>query len=284
MWQKLILLLLVVGIIMAAVILYGRFQWQARTKNLYTKIHAARSPTDSATYDQRELEGLPAPVRRYFQKVLPDGQPLIAAVNVVHRGTFNISESSEQWQPFTSTQHVNTRRPGFVWDARIQMAPALTVFVQDAYVAGEGILTAKLLGLLTVMEQPNTPELAQGELMRFFAEAAWYPTALLPSHTLAWQAVDESQASATFIDGTTTVRLLVQFDEQGLISSVRSENRYRAVDGVPVATPWQGQFWNYEEHEGILIPVEGEVAWLLPEGAKPYWRGRIEHIVYEFMG
>lgn len=30
----------------------------------------------------------------------------------------------------------------------------------------------------------NTPELARGELMRFFAEAAWYPTALLPNQGL----------------------------------------------------------------------------------------------------
>jgi hypothetical protein len=50
------------------------------------------------------------------------------------------------------------------------MAPAMTVYVHDAYVAGKGFLAAKLLGLMTVLEQPSTPELAQGELMRFFAE------------------------------------------------------------------------------------------------------------------
>jgi hypothetical protein len=31
----------------------------------------------------------------------------------------------------------------------------------------------------------------------------------------------------------------------------------------------------------MLIPLEGEVAWLLPEGAKPYWRGVIARIEYE---
>ena len=38
-----------------------------------------------------------------------------------------------------------------------------------------------VLGLVTVVDMADTPELARGELMRFFAEAAWYPTALLPS-------------------------------------------------------------------------------------------------------
>jgi len=131
------------------------------------------------------------------------------------------------------------------------------------------------------MKQPSTPELAHGELMRFFAEAAWYPTALLPSQGVTWEAIDESQASATRTDGTVTVKLVFQFDAQGLISSVRSDGRYRTVEGVQVATPWQGRFWGYEMQEGMLVPLDGEVEWLLADGPKPYWRGRVERIQYE---
>jgi hypothetical protein len=32
----------------------------------------------------------------------------------------------------------------------------------------------------------------------------------------------------------------------------------------------------------MRVPLDGEVAWLLPEGPKPYWRGRIAEIDYEF--
>jgi hypothetical protein len=34
----------------------------------------------------------------------------------------------------------------------------------------------------------------------------------------------------------------------------------------------------------MLVPLGGEVAWLPPEGPKPYWRGRITAIEYEFAG
>lgn len=61
------------------------------------------------------------------------------------------------------------------------MLPGLPARVHDAYVAGEGILHASLLGLFTVADLRGTDYIAEGELMRFFAEAAWYPTALLPS-------------------------------------------------------------------------------------------------------
>jgi hypothetical protein len=32
----------------------------------------------------------------------------------------------------------------------------------------------------------------------------------------------------------------------------------------------------------MRMPLDGEVAWLLPEGAKAYWRGRVIEILYEF--
>lgn len=282
MWWKVIAIVLVVLVfVLAMAILAGAYRWRSDTSELHTRMEAARVPIAPTAYDPRELEGLPAPVQRYFRTVLKEGQPLVEAISIEHTGTFNMGETKEQWKPFSSTQSVVIQRPGFIWDARIRMAPGMTAHVHDAYIAGDGILTAKLFGLLTVMKQPSTPELAHGELMRFFAEAAWYPTALLPSQGVTWEAIDDSQASATLTDGTVTVKLVFQFDAEGLISSVRSDGRYRAVDGVQVAAPWQGRFWGYETQDGMLVPLDGEVEWLLANGPKPYWRGRIQRIQYE---
>ncbi|MCK4506030.1 MAG: hypothetical protein KAW14_10455 [Candidatus Aegiribacteria sp.] len=283
MWLKVIVFAIIVLVfIITIAILYGSNRWQSNMRELHARMEAARLPIVPETFHSHEWDGLPAPVQRYFHTVLKEGQLLIAAVSLEHTGTFNMSETGEQWKPFKSTQRVITRRPSFVWDAHIRMAPAISVFVLDAYIAGEGLLTAKLFGFLTVMEQPDTPELAQGELMRFFAEGTWYPTALLPGQGVVWEAIDDTHASATLTDGSTTVRLVFQFDVRGLISSVRSDERYREVDGMQVSTPWRGRFWNYELHDGMLIPLEAEVEWLLPEGPKPYWRGRIQQIEYEY--
>src|SRR5690606_30927441 len=94
-----------------------------------------------------------------------------------------------------------TRRPGFVWDGKMAVLPGLPVHVHDAYVAGEGILHPAIFGLFTLMDMRGTPEVAAGELMRFFAEAAWYPTALLPSQGVQWAPIDERSARATLVDG-----------------------------------------------------------------------------------
>jgi hypothetical protein len=267
----------------AVAVLLGANHWQAATRQLHAALDDAREPIALDTWSLRDLDGLPEPVQRYLRQVLPEGQPIISAATLRHTGTFNLSESGEKWSPFSSTQRVVTRRPGFVWDARIRMAPGMKVHVHDAYVAGNGVLTAKLFGLFTVMEQPATSELAHGELMRFLGEAPWYPTVWLPGQGVEWQDIDATQARATLTDRTISVTLVVRFDDQGLIDSVSSDARFRDVDGVQVATPWQGRFWDYTLRDGMLISLEGEVAWLSPEGPKPYWRGRISDVSYEFV-
>jgi hypothetical protein len=271
-----------VCLVAAGVLFVGAFRWKSGTKELRARLEAARLPIEPKTFDRRELEGLPEPVQRYLRAVLLDGQPIVAAVSVEHTGTFNTSEAAAQWKPFTSTQRVITHRPGFDWDARVAMMPGVPVRVHDAYIAGEGALRAAVFGLVSVVKLRGTPELARGELMRFLAEAAWYPTSLLPSQGIRWQAADDHSARATLEDGDVTVTLLFHFGEDALIATVRAEARSRLVGVTAVPTPWQGRFWSYAIRDGMRIPLDGEVAWMLPEGARPYWRGRITTVTYEF--
>ena len=192
MWRKVIVVtLFVLAFVITVAILYGRNRWQSDTRELQAKMEMARVPISPKSYEPRELSGLPTPVQHYFRVVLKKGQPLVTAAKVEHTGTFNMSNIGEQWKQFKSAQRVIAQRPGFVWNARIRMAPAMTVYVHDAYVAGVGVLTAKLFGLLTVMKPPSTPELAHVQLMRFLAEKVWNPTALLPSQDVAWSAIKD---------------------------------------------------------------------------------------------
>ena len=271
------LLVLVIG---AAV--YGSRRWEQGSQAILARLEAARTPPSPARYDARELFGLPAPVQRFFRAALKDGQPIVAAASVTHTGSINMSATAEQWKPFTSRQRVITRRPGFDWDARIMMLPGVPAHVHDAYIAGEGLLRGALFGLVPVVNIAGTPEIARGELLRFFAETAWYPTALLPSQGVYWEAVDETSARATLTDGAVVVTLLLRFNAGGLIDTVRAESRDRVVDGKNVSAPWQGRFWNYAERGGMRVPLDGEVAWILPEGVKTYWRGTTTSLNYEF--
>lgn len=284
MLKLFVALVAIIVVTIAGVAVYGAFRWPDVTRDIRARLEAARLPVEPRVVDLAELEGLPEPVQRYFRRVLREGQPMIAAVRVRHEGTFNMGGADQRWMTFSSDQLVITRRPGFDWNARMRMMPGAGVRVHDAYVAGEGILYAAVLGAIPVANLRGGGEIAEGELMRFFAESAWYPTALLPSQGVQWEAVDDSSARATLRDGSLAITLLFEFAADSTIAQVRAEARGRTVGKEIIPTPWQGRFSNYQEQSGMLVPMEGEVSWLLPEGPAPYWRGRIVEIEYEFAG
>jgi len=156
---------------------YGAYQWTGRTHGLRAALDAARVPVRPLVVNFRELDGLPAPVQRFFRAVLKEGQPFVAGVRLQHTGRFNMGENADQWRAFTSE---------------------------------------------------------------------------------------------------------FTFHDDGPIDTVHADARARMVGGTLVPTPWQGRFWNYQERGGMRVPLDGEVAWLLPEGPKPYWRGHITDITFEF--
>lgn len=279
MWLKALIFLSLAAI---GVLLYGVSRWKAGTYSLRARLDAARAPVPPGVYNSAELAGLPEPVQKYFRAVLPEAHPLIASARLTQKGTFNLGEGVERWRPFQSTQYVVACRPGFDWDARIAMAPGFHAFVHDAYAAGEGILRVDALGLFPIVNLRGTKELAQGELQRFLAEAVWYPTRLLPRYGVEWEGIDATSARATLRDRQRSATLTFHFDDDGFINGVRAEARYRIANGATAPTPWEGRFWSYERRDGISIPVEGEVSWLLPEGRWPYWRGHITSIGYDF--
>ncbi|MFZ6777085.1 DUF6920 family protein [Undibacterium sp. Ji83W] len=279
-----ILALLAAALILTGLVAYGAARWAGKTRGLLARLESTRLPAPGTAlrYNALEIEDLPAPVARYFRTVLKDGQPIITAASVEHAGSFNLSTAGEQWKSFTSAQRVITRAPGFVWNARISMAPGIVVYVHDAYVGGKGMLVPAILGLLTMEGNISAHDLAEAEFMRFFAEAAWYPTALLPSQGVRWQAVDAHSASATLADGANSATMLVNFNHAGLIESVRFEARAAMVGKVVVPTQWEGRWSDYQQCNGMLVPQSGEAAWLHSEGRKPYWRGTITALRYEF--
>jgi hypothetical protein len=118
--------------------------------------------------------------------------------------------------------------------------------------------------------------------MRFLAEAVWYPTALLPSQGVQWQTIDAQTALASLTDGDISLSMRFHFGKDGLVDTFRTEARGRLVGDKMTFAPWEGRFGNYAERSGMRIPLEGEVAWALPSGSKPYYRGMITTLRYDF--
>lgn len=258
----------------------GGALWDRATAQQVVALASGENQDQTAVYAEAMLEGLPEPVQRYFRFTLRPGQPLIRSARIEHEGTF-LARPDGAWSPFRSVQHFSTDPPGFVWDARIRMAPGVTARIRDSYFLGDGVMEGRLNGVLKVVDERHSPTIDSGALHRFLAEAAWFPTALLPRPGLRWEAIDDNAARVTLEDRTTTVSLDVHFSPAGELMRVEGE-RLRDVAGVGVPTLWVGTMRDYREIDGMMIPASGDVTWILPEGPYTYWRGTARKITYTF--
>lgn len=234
--------------------------------------------------DFATLATLPAPVARFFRFALRDGQPMIRSARVEQRGHFRTGDALSKWQPFAATAHFNAMRPGFVWDAAIQMALMSRICVRDTYIAGAATMQAKILALMTVVDAADRSELDTAALQRYLAEAVWFPTALLPAAGVRWQSIDVRRATASLSDGAATATLTFTFGDQGEISRVHTPGRYREVNGRYELTPWDARLRDYQERSGMQVPTTADVAWQVAGESVPYFKVRVVDIRHAFTG
>jgi hypothetical protein len=277
---RVVLTLAVVSLLVG---LLGNARWTRNVDARLKALEVATPQTRSHRYDEEELKSLPPVVGRYLSLALNPNQPIVRGLYLEQTGSFNRSSDpqSAQWAPFTARQRVATKRPGFVWDAAITVSPGVPVRVVDAYVAGVGSLQPSVFGLVDVGSSEGNGDIARGDLIRYFAEAVWYPTALLPSQGVQWEAVDAHSAKATLTDGPLTVSLLFTFNAVGFVERISSTQRSAMLNGAVVPMPWEVRLSNYAEHDGMRVPQEGEVAWLTPSSRLPYWHGKITKLDYD---
>lgn len=130
---------------------------------------------------------------------------------------------------------------------------------------------------------PSASRYDARELQGLPAPVQLYSTALLPSQGVKWQAVDDTSANATIVDGPITLTLLFRFNEAHLISSVRAESRGAGMGKDMVMLPWDCSYADYQPQHGMLIPMSGEAAWMRPDGRKAYFFGYVKRLGYEFL-
>lgn len=272
-----LIVLTVVASVAVAAVATGTRTWQRATAEAADRLVALAHVPPYA--DRDALAALPEPAARYLRRAAPGAGPRLRTVTLTQQAEFFINGA---WRPLTATQRVTISPPGLVWDARIQMAPLLPVFVRDTYVDGRGSMQASIYGLYSLADAAASPALNAGALQRWLGEAVWFPTALLPSPTVRWSARDDRSALATITDRGASVALLFQFNSDGDVITI-SGDRFKEANGRFVLQPWVIACGEHAERGGMRIPLHCEVAWIGPHGPEPYWRGRVATIDYDVL-
>ncbi len=225
------------------------------------------------------LEELPAPVRRYFQHVLPVDRQLPAVTCLRQLGSLRTSCTSSRWLEFDAEQVIAARSQGFQWLARIGIGAGLSLDVRDRLLDGEASSELRLCSLIRLGADRGNRQINEAALQRFLAEAVWSPAALLPEAGVAWTAIDDASALASLACGETRVSMEFRFNAHDEVASVFTPARWMREKGSYRAVAWKGRFFDYAVCDGIRVPLRAEAGWYIAADWCPVWKGRVARIV-----
>jgi len=225
---------------------------------------------------KEDLEGLPGSVQNWLEYSQVIGKERIKTVYLKQKGLMRTTEDGK-WMLAEAEQYFRVDEPGFVWTAKIKIAPAIYLAGRDKYYEGKGHMLIKLLSLIPVADSRGE-EIDQGTLLRYMAEMPWFPTAAL-SNYIKWEEVDSNRARATMSYGGVTASGVYEFNEKGELVSFTA-NRYREVNGRYVLQDWGGLTREYREFNGIKIPNKTDVVWKPETGDFTWYKLEITEIEY----
>ena len=264
-----------------AMLFLGKRREKNKAQKLEDRLLQSRKNLRFNKVDFATFALLPEPVARYFRYALTDGQPIVIVMRMQQNGVLRTNTITDKWITFAASQLVVPSAPGFIWNAKMTMPFKTHVGVLDSYIAGVGSGRVNFLSAIEMATATGAKELNSGALIRYLAEAVWYPTALLPESGMTWTAIDDNAALATLVDGDTTVSLEFRFNAIGEVASIYSPDRFRSLDGGYTKMPWEGYFRNYTTQSGIKVPTYGEVGWYELGVLQLVWKGNITKIQFE---
>ena len=248
----------------------GNKMANAQINNDVKALFSNAATFEGKTFSYDQLEGLPAPVQRYFKHVLPQGQPYVESVRLKHDGRFK-SGVDKDWTDIKGEQYFTSATPGFLWVGKTSLFTA-----RDMYICDKGRLVVKLFSLVKVVDEKGS-HVDQGELLRWLGESVWFPTNLLPRKNLEWSPINDTSARITYSHNGISVYLDVFFNENDEIVRLETE-RYMEKNRLE---KWSGELSDYREVNGIKIPMHIQASWDLKEKTHTYADFQIQNIEFD---
>jgi hypothetical protein len=176
---------------------------------------------------------LPDIWQRYLERNIGTTPQQPRGTLITQRG--EILLDTEKWAPFTAEQTFEAQRCGFVWHARVKMAPLVTAVVEDAYEGGHGRLEVKLFGLFRIMRAEPGLALDRGELTRYLGELPWNPTAIVHNPEIHFTIAPSGLARVWAHDEASYIDC--RFDAEGDLVEIETTTRVRGDKGRSVVGP-----------------------------------------------
>lgn len=268
-----------VVVVTAAAVGVGAFATEREIGALEARVVEIARTAPPAGVADGDLTALPEPVRRYFAFVFPDGVPDATLVRLAAEGQFR-RPRTDGFSFTTAEQVIALAEPALIFSATTPVAPGIWARAYDFFAAGEMEMKAKVLSLLTVVDERGTPELNVISLRRWLLESALFPQALLPGGPVRWEAVDDSAARAIIEADGLRSSMIAHFDDVGRMTHMVAEE-----DG-DLATPYHGSGEHvirddYRDVGGVMIPHSFVISRMADGRVLPFFDAELTRIAFE---
>lgn len=214
---------------------------------------------------------LPQAVRDLAERLGATDDASLTRVTLEQTGTMRPQPKGRAMR-FSAYQTIDLRHLAFEW--RAKSGPFGCISVVDAYDEGVGRLDVHLLRRVRLAHASGAA-VNKGELMRYLAELAWAPDAILGNRSLVWRVADKRTLLVSAGHEQASGEVELKLDDTGQIASIWAQDRPYSDGKIIVDRPWFGRFSDYRQRLGRWLPFAGEVGWVLDGKPSIYWRGNI---------
>lgn len=253
---------------------FGKWQFERQYRcDVQASLSGIGNATDTLV-TERDLKALPAPVQRYLRYAGVLNKPRVKCMRVVMDG--RMREKGKEWFPFTSEQYNFYQDPTRLFFMKGRMF-GMTVPGYHRYQRVTATMDVRLIGLYSVIRVRGA-EMNKAETVTLFNDMCLMAPATLIDERIAWQAINDTSAKATFTNGAVSISATLFFNKAGQLINFVSEDRYAVAEMQQYlfATPIE----DYVNMNGYMLGSRGKGIWYYPDGAFTYGEFNIRQIEY----
>jgi len=227
-------------------------------------------------YSEKELDGLPEPVQRFFRRTLQDGAPHQSCTRTRESGRSRHNFGGP-WTEFVAEGYLVATAPARLWFARLRPFPLVWVDVRSLYLRGRGHFLAKLLSSLHSRDAQDDATRRE-ILLGYIAELALLPGALLPDGTRSWEPISDRAARFSMLDGELLVSAVFFFEEFGNVVRFETEDRPYLGPRKPNTARWVVRYSEHRSFGELELPTQIDTQWELDDETFHYSEKMIDVI------
>jgi hypothetical protein len=228
----------------------------------------AAYPESNRDLDTVELPpDLPAPVARFFKKVVGNNVPVIESAVIT--GSVTLRLFGLRLPGRFRITHVAGRAYRHYIEATFFGYPVMKV--------NESFLNDQARLELPFGVVAGEPKIDMAANLGLWAESVWLPSIWITDPRVRWESIDDMSARLVVPYGEDEDRFTVRFDpETGLLTEMAALRYRDAADETKIG--WLNEPLAWQTFHGIKIPSQASVTWM-DQGA-PWSEWHLEEVVY----